>query len=86
MCLGEVPWVVFPFMPNLIELWLNQNNFTGKIHHDSLRQMTSLKYLGLSHNQFRGSIPPDIKHLTRLQILSLGSNNFEGIAIISYLM
>ncbi|KAI3850639.1 hypothetical protein MKW92_052842 [Papaver armeniacum] len=70
-------------------LRLHNNNLTGTVPIEL--QHTSLTYLHLSHNNlngsfpifiqkflFNGSIPKDIFHLQKLQILDLSLNNFSG--------
>ncbi|XP_042478734.1 receptor-like protein 15 [Macadamia integrifolia] len=65
-------------MKKLQELHLSGNNFEG-ILPPCLQNLTSLRILDLSHNQFRGNIPSSlIAGLSSLSHIFLGHNDFEG--------
>jgi len=75
---GILPSNVCQWLPNLNFLCLVHNVFSGEmpnVWHDC----KELEYLELSGNNFdKGRIPADIGKLTKLQILYLTENNFEG--------
>ncbi|XP_019051724.1 PREDICTED: leucine-rich repeat receptor-like protein kinase PEPR1 [Nelumbo nucifera] len=63
---------------NLQELDLKGNDFVGSVNH-CLRNLTSLRALDLSHNQFEGIFDTSIiAGLTSLEYLSLSHNRFQG--------
>ncbi|KAL2501056.1 putative LRR receptor-like serine/threonine-protein kinase [Forsythia ovata] len=64
-------------LPNLEELYLNNNNFHGGIP-NSIANSSKLTVISLSYNKFRGSIPSEIGRIRTLQILYLGSNDLSG--------
>ncbi|KAK9933651.1 hypothetical protein M0R45_020836 [Rubus argutus] len=43
----------------------------------AIGQLTSLRYLNLSHNYYSGQIPIEISHLTGLKVLDFSYNNFR---------
>ncbi|XP_042486208.1 receptor-like protein 15 [Macadamia integrifolia] len=65
-------------MKRLQELYLFRNNFEG-ILPPCLQNLTSLRILDLSKNQFNGNIPSSIiASLSSLSQISLGYNDFVG--------
>ncbi|KAL7510061.1 hypothetical protein ACHAXN_006999 [Cyclotella atomus] len=62
---------------SLIELWLEENRFTGNIP-QCFANMKSLHYLDVSSNKLQGSIPSFIGNMTLLNSLYLSRNQFTG--------
>ncbi|KAM4077901.1 hypothetical protein ACJW30_12G175100 [Castanea mollissima] len=62
---------------NLVSLDLSENYFQGPIPVD-LQNMTSLRHLDLSENNFNSSIPNWLYSFSRLEYLHLRSNNLQG--------
>ncbi|KAL4597234.1 hypothetical protein ACB092_12G220100 [Castanea dentata] len=62
---------------NLVSLHLSDNYFQGPIP-VGLHNMTSLRHLDLSENNFNSSIPNWLYSFSRLEFLNLGSNNLQG--------
>lgn len=62
-------------LPSLRYLYLQHNNFSGKIPSSFSPQLV---VLDLSFNSFTGNIPQSIQNLTQLTGLSLQSNNLSG--------
>ncbi|CAG8683501.1 8755_t:CDS:1, partial [Cetraspora pellucida] len=50
----------------MISIWLNKNNFDSSL--DLFEKFTKVEELGLSENQFRGSLEP-LNRLRNLKIL-----------------
>ncbi|KAK1587949.1 hypothetical protein Q3G72_018577 [Acer saccharum] len=69
---GEIPGHAFANLTKLVDLDMKQNNFTGSIPPQNLRE------LSLEENHFGGSIPEEIGNLSKLQRLSLRGNSFVG--------
>jgi Leucine-rich repeat (LRR) protein len=68
-------WIVG--LRNLVFLDLSNNDFQGPIP-VVLQNMTSLRHLDLSGNNFNHSIPNWLYSFSRLEFLNLGSNNLQG--------
>ena len=64
-------------MKTVGELLLSANNFSGRIPR-SLGNITSLRRLDLSDNQFTGSIPNRLTKLKNLATFAAHSNNLTG--------
>jgi len=65
-------------MPNIVKLYLNQNNLSGGIP-QILPNLSYLQELSLSTNMLGGPLPSNITDaLPNLTILFLGNNSFEG--------
>ncbi|XP_030937053.1 receptor-like protein EIX2 [Quercus lobata] len=63
---------------NLVSLDLSENYFQGPIPID-LQNMTSLRHLDLSLNNFNSSIPNWLYSFSHLEFLNLRYNNLQGI-------
>lgn len=75
---GNLP--IFRNVPNLKELTLSLNHFTGTIPNDMLERETiqGLTVLDLHKNLLKGSIPAWIFEAKKLNRLSLNDNHFTG--------
>uniref|UniRef100_A0A803QA49 Leucine-rich repeat-containing N-terminal plant-type domain-containing protein n=1 Tax=Cannabis sativa TaxID=3483 RepID=A0A803QA49_CANSA len=62
--------------PNLDELYLNNNNFTGLL--PDLSSMFNLKVFNGAHNNFNGTSSDDIAQLYHLVRLDVSWNSFNG--------
>jgi Leucine-rich repeat (LRR) protein len=62
---------------NLVSLNLSSNGFQGPIP-IHLRNMTSLRHLDLSHNDFNSSIPNWLYNFSHLEFLNLRMNQLQG--------
>ncbi|KAI3751516.1 hypothetical protein L2E82_22604 [Cichorium intybus] len=69
-----LPYWIGNFSLKLEKLDMGFNSFRGEIP-EGLLHLKSLKYLGLSHNNFSGNLP-DFRQA--LEHLSLDSNSFSG--------
>lgn len=67
----------FQNLPNLIELTLAFNQFTGSIP-AGIGANTALVDLSLGNNNLTGTIPAELGNLTRLKYLSLAGNSLTG--------
>ncbi|KAG7994245.1 hypothetical protein I3843_01G048800 [Carya illinoinensis] len=65
-------------LPNLEDLFLQGNKFTGSIP-KGLFNFSSLLMLDMRDNSFSGSISVEIKQLQDLKVLLLSGNHFTGI-------
>mmetsp|Transcript_8385 Transcript_8385/g.20180 ORF Transcript_8385/g.20180 Transcript_8385/m.20180 type:complete len:725 (+) Transcript_8385:204-2378(+) len=66
----------FSSLANLHGLDLSNNVMHGYVH-ESINELTNLRTLDMSYNQFAGSFPP-IHYLTKITKLHLQSNKFHG--------
>eukprot|EP00978_Attheya_sp_CCMP212_P004239 scaffold9310_cov51-Attheya_sp.AAC.3 len=57
-------------MQSLTEIWLNDNDLTGRVP-KALGNITSLEKLALGNNLFSGFIPTELGHLSKLALLSM---------------
>ncbi|GKV48978.1 hypothetical protein SLEP1_g55750 [Rubroshorea leprosula] len=64
----------------LQHLDLSNNNFNGNLIPHSFGLIKRLRYLNLSHLQFKGRIPGELGNLTRLRVLDL-SRNYGGLKV-----
>jgi Leucine-rich repeat (LRR) protein len=71
-----IPFWVFGHQ-NLVSLNLSNNGFQGPIP-IHLRNMTSLRHLDLSHNDFNSSIPNWLYNFNHLEFLNLRVNQLQG--------
>lgn len=74
---GNLPSMWGYGLPNLEELYLDDNNITGAIP-DSISNSSNLSIMILSQNKFTGSIPNSLGHLLNLEILGLDDNELTG--------
>ncbi|KAG6434549.1 hypothetical protein SASPL_106187 [Salvia splendens] len=63
---------------DLEKLTLSRNGFSGEIPINAFRNMTKLKILDLSNNEFEGSLPESIGFATSLLKVDLSHNKFSG--------
>ncbi|KAL8143027.1 hypothetical protein V2J09_016059 [Rumex salicifolius] len=75
--LGTLHHFNFSAFPNLIGLYLGNNNLDGSIP-STITSLTKLEMLDLSNNLLSGSIPPDIGQLKQLLELDLYTNCITG--------
>jgi kinase len=73
---GILPSDLDQMLPNITDLILSGNNFTGDIP-TSIGKMTQLQSLCLDNNLFNGNMPRFIGNLTNLQQLTLAWNLFS---------
>ncbi|KAJ0800915.1 putative protein kinase RLK-Pelle-LRR-XI-1 family [Helianthus annuus] len=57
---------------------LSSSSITGTLDHLSFSSFANLVYFELSSNNFSGTIPSDVRHLSKLVYLDLSSNQFTG--------
>lgn len=79
---GELP--SFQSMPNLNELYLNENDLSGAISRQKLQSLSNLKKLRLDNNSFSGTLPNIGNYLKKLEYFLIGHNNFTGNIPSSY--
>ena len=65
-------------LPKLTHLYLNNNQFEGKLHQNAFTTMPSLQYLSLSGNQLTGTLPEQLGLLPDLKVLRLQDNALTG--------
>ncbi|KAH9716292.1 protein kinase domain-containing protein [Citrus sinensis] len=75
---GELLANICSNLPLLQTLFLDENNFDGKIPSTLLR-CKHLQTLSLSINDFSGDIPKEIGNLTKLKYLHLDQNRLQGV-------
>ncbi|CAL5386036.1 unnamed protein product [Camellia sinensis] len=68
---------------NLVELYMDNNNFTGPIP-STLGNLTKLTVLHLFNNHLSGFIPQEIGKLKSLQDLSFGNDSLIGSILTSF--
>ncbi|WOL04519.1 receptor protein kinase TMK1-like [Canna indica] len=68
---------VITTMTSLTDVWLNQNQFTGRIP-ASISDLASLSRLWLNGNKLVGMVPANLTNLPQLQSLHLDNNAFMG--------
>nr|XP_027096262.1 probable LRR receptor-like serine/threonine-protein kinase At3g47570 [Coffea arabica] len=73
---GELPSTIGAFLPNLEELYLGENEFTGTIL-TSISNASRLRMLDLGENHFTGAIPYSLGNLRLLELLSISQNDFS---------
>ncbi|KAJ3676447.1 hypothetical protein LUZ60_003859 [Juncus effusus] len=73
---GKIPQ--FTNWPNIQDLKLTGNNFTGEIFNINFKTLINLTEIDLSNNSLTGQIPASLFSLSSLQILLLSSNRFSG--------
>ncbi|XP_027152368.1 probable LRR receptor-like serine/threonine-protein kinase At3g47570 [Coffea eugenioides] len=74
---GELPSTLGVFLPNLEELYLGENTFTGAIL-TSISNASRLRVLDIGGNHFTGAIPHSLGNLRLLEVLSVTNNDFFG--------
>ncbi|XP_071918813.1 uncharacterized protein [Coffea arabica] len=74
---GELPSTSGVFLPNLEELYLGENTFTGAIL-TSISNASRLRVLDIGGNHFTGAIPHSLGNLRLLEVLSVTNNDFFG--------
>ncbi|CAI9769287.1 unnamed protein product [Fraxinus pennsylvanica] len=62
-------------LDKLMELFIDGNNFTGEI---KIENMSSLRFLNISNNQFSGSLEWNYSSLANLEVLDAYNNNFSS--------
>ncbi|KAK6159269.1 hypothetical protein DH2020_006583 [Rehmannia glutinosa] len=67
--------------PNLNELALKANSFTGSLTKSSFDGLTRLMVVELSENSFTGTVEPWLFLLPSLQQVDLARNAFTGVAV-----
>ncbi|TVT97294.1 hypothetical protein EJB05_57471, partial [Eragrostis curvula] len=71
----------FPFgisnFPNLIEITLHDNQFTGVVP-EWMGSLKSLQVINIQDNNFSGFIPSSLSNLSQLGYLFLDNNQFDG--------
>ncbi|CAI9785398.1 unnamed protein product [Fraxinus pennsylvanica] len=72
---GPLPLPI-TFLTNLRVISLKKNSFLGPI--PDLSNLTSLKFLYVSHNKFSGDFPVSVASLRKLYRLDLSYNNLSG--------
>ncbi|KAH9669145.1 protein kinase domain-containing protein [Citrus sinensis] len=74
---GSLPVNIGFSLPNLENLSVRQNNYTGPIPH-AIGELRNLQVLDLHHNNLDGHIPESLGNLTILNSLDLGFNKLRG--------
>lgn len=64
---------------NLTDLFLEDNQFTGTLTANFLRDSGKLKYLDVSDNRLAGSVPSHFFEMTDLIVLDLHDNDFTQL-------
>ncbi|KDO38926.1 hypothetical protein CISIN_1g041374mg, partial [Citrus sinensis] len=77
---GSLPVNIGFSLPNLEDLSVRQNNYTGSLPH-SLSNASNLQLLDLSLNHFSGQVKIDFNRLPNLFRLNFGKNNLGTGAI-----
>ncbi|KAM7502839.1 hypothetical protein LguiB_001743 [Lonicera macranthoides] len=67
-----------PLWPNVTNLWLANNSFSGTIPKNIGQVLSKLQYLDLSGNKLSGSIPSSLGKINRLYYLFLSKNRLSG--------
>ncbi|KAH6762585.1 Leucine-rich receptor-like protein kinase family protein [Perilla frutescens var. hirtella] len=62
-------------LDKLMELSIDGNNFTGEI---KIENMSSLRFLNISNNQFSGGVDWNYSSLANLEVLDVYNNNFSA--------
>ncbi|XP_057534694.1 receptor-like kinase TMK4 [Amaranthus tricolor] len=63
-------------MPNLVQVWVQENDFVGPI--PDLSQCTSLFDIQLRDNHLTGVVPPSLTNLPKLLNISMQNNKLQG--------
>ncbi|CDP18967.1 unnamed protein product [Coffea canephora] len=77
---GELPSTIVAFLPNLEELYLWGNEFTGTIL-TSISNASRLRMLDLGTNHFTGTIPYSLGNLRLLEHLDISQNDFSEASL-----
>ncbi|KAK4405016.1 Leucine-rich repeat receptor-like serine/threonine-protein kinase BAM1 [Sesamum angolense] len=70
-------------LEKLVELSIDGNNFTGEIQ---IENMTSLRFLNMSNNQFSGSLDWNYSSIASLEVLDAYNNNFSAYLPVGFLI
>ncbi|PHT40263.1 hypothetical protein CQW23_19117 [Capsicum baccatum] len=71
-------------LSNLRWIDLSYNDFSGSLISTKFGELSSLTHLDLSLSSFTGLIPAEISHLSKLQVLSISSDDPYGLRLGSY--
>ncbi|KAL2477579.1 Leucine-rich repeat receptor-like serine/threonine-protein kinase BAM1 [Forsythia ovata] len=63
-------------LDNLMELFIDGNNFTGEI---KIENMRNLRFLNISNNQFSGNLDWNYSSLANLEVFDAYNNNFTAL-------
>ncbi|KAL2460566.1 Leucine-rich repeat receptor-like serine/threonine-protein kinase BAM3 [Abeliophyllum distichum] len=63
-------------LDNLMELFIDGNNFTGEI---KIENMRNLRFLNISNNQFGGNLDWNYSSLANLEVFDAYNNNFTAL-------
>ncbi|CAI9765303.1 unnamed protein product [Fraxinus pennsylvanica] len=63
-------------LDNLVELFIDGNNFTGEI---IIENMGNLQFLNISNNQFSGNLNWNYSSLANLEVFDAYNNNFSAL-------
>ncbi|KAG5628916.1 hypothetical protein H5410_000633 [Solanum commersonii] len=66
-------------LSNLKRLDLSDNDFSGSLISPKFGEFSSLTHLDLSYSSFTGLIPAQISRLSKLQVLSIKSNQYDEL-------
>ncbi|XP_027152382.1 receptor kinase-like protein Xa21 [Coffea eugenioides] len=77
---GELPSTIGAFLPNLEELYLGVNEFTGTIL-TSILNASRLRILDLGDNHFTGAIPRSLGNLRLLEQFVISQNGFSEASL-----
>ncbi|PKI74880.1 leucine-rich repeat receptor-like serine/threonine-protein kinase BAM1 [Punica granatum] len=72
---GSISSAAISRLDHLVELTLSGNNFGGPI---SVSNLSSLRWLNISNNQFSGSLEWNFSSIRKLKVLDAYNNNFTG--------
>ncbi|XP_058744869.1 probable LRR receptor-like serine/threonine-protein kinase At3g47570 [Vicia villosa] len=72
---GSLPSNLNLIFPNLVEFLVGDNHITGNFP-TSISNLTDLERIDIGENSFNGPIPNTLGRLNKLEIFSIGYNNF----------
>ncbi|GJN07260.1 hypothetical protein PR202_ga25079 [Eleusine coracana subsp. coracana] len=75
---GRFPHAILN-LSTLVELGLEQNNFSSELPLDLGSSFPDLQFLTIVSNHFYGHIPPSLANASNLGQLDLSENNFTGV-------
>lgn len=74
---GSFSWISNHF-PQLYELQIDKNNFTGEILNEDIAFLPEISILNIAKNNFSGQLPSNLGNLSLLSQLDISYNSFSG--------